>query len=374
MPLRKTATLAVAGVAVAAGATTAGLLASAASAAPASHASQKQNPSYQVRDVLYGWNQSHKNSHTGKSEELTDPAGLTQYDGSLYAAFTNGVGSQGQASASGNLDSTIVEFTPGGSVEAKWDVAGQAGGLAANPATGAIIVTVNAAGDSSIYSIAPGGPVTHYAYSEALPSKGGTGEATYYNGQLLVTGSAPAAPAATSPAVYSVTLNQTTKVATIKPYYWDNSAAKIANDSGSGGDPLGTNVSLDLTSPSSISVLAATAPRFASHLIVSSGSSEVIGSESGSLWDLRTAQPVGDVAVVTSWNGTLYASNPVTDTINYVGNLPIWPGTAFVAVNPGSSSARVERLNLQSGQLLSQGFWGVSLKPQDLLYVPSSGN
>jgi hypothetical protein len=372
MPLRKTATLAVAGVAVAAGATTAGLLASAASAAPASHASQKQNPSYQVRDVLYGWNQSHKNSHTGKPEELTDPAGLTQYDGSLYAAFTNGVGSQGQASASGNLDSTIVEFTPGGSVEAQWDVAGQAEGLAANPSTGQIVVTVNSAANSSIYSIQPGGSVTHYAYSEALPSKGGTGEATYFGGQLLVTASQPTAPAASSPAVYSVSLDSATKVAAIKAYYWDNSGAKIANDNGGSGDQLGTNVTLDLTSPSSISVLASTAPRLANHLIVSSGSSEVIGSYSGSLWDLKTSEPVGDVAVVTSWNGTLYASNPVTDTVNSVNNLPIWPGTAFVAVNPGTSSAAVERLNLESGQLLSQGFWGVSLKPQDLLYVPGS--
>ena len=135
MRLRKTVTLTAAGVAVAVAAATAGLLASAASATPAK---PEQNPSYQVRDVLYGWDQKHANSHTGKSEELTDPAGLAQYDGTLYAAFTNGVGSAGQASASGNLDSTIVQFTPGGSVEAQWDVAGQAEGLAANPASGEI--------------------------------------------------------------------------------------------------------------------------------------------------------------------------------------------------------------------------------------------
>jgi hypothetical protein len=369
MRLRKTVTLTAAGVAVAAGATTAGLLASAASATPAK---PKQNPSYQVRDVLYGWNQKHANSHTGKPEELTGPAGLAQYDGTLFAAFTNGVGSAGQASASGNLDSTVVEFTPRGSVEGQWDVAGQAEGLAANPSTGQIVVTVNSAANSSIYSIQPGGSVTHYAYSEALPSKGGTGEAAYYGSRLLVTGSQPTAPAATSPAVYSVSLDSATKVATIKAYYWDNSAAKVANDNGGSGDQLGTNLTLDLTSPSSISVLASTAPRLANHLIVSSGSSEVIGSYSGSLWDLETSQPVGDVAVVTSWNGTLYASDPVTDTVNSIDNLPIWPGTAFVAVNPGTSSATVERLNLESGQLLSQGFWGVTLRPQDLLYVAGS--
>jgi hypothetical protein len=272
------------------------------------------------------------------------------------------------------VDSTIVEFTSGGSVVAQWDVAGQAQALTANPATGEVVATVNPAGNSSLYSIEPGGQVIHYAYSKALASKGGTGEATYDGSQLLVTASQPTAPAWSSPAVYSVSLDQTTKVATIKPFYWDNSPARIANDPGGVGDPLGTNVTLGL-SPSSISVLGSTSPRFAKHVVVSSGSSEVIGSGSAGLWDLKTAQPVGDVAVVTQWNGDLYATNPVTDTVNVVGyNKAIWPGTVFVAVNPGSSSARVEQLNLQSGQLLSYGFWGVSLQPQDLLYVPSSGN
>jgi hypothetical protein len=372
MRLSKARTLTLAGVAVAAGATTAGLLASSATAAPAAH--EQSGPSYQVRDILYGWNMKHKNSDTGKSEELSDPAGLAQYGGNLYASFTNGVGAQGQASTSGNVDSTIVEFTSGGSVVAQWDVAGQAQALTANPATGEVIAAVNPAGNSSLYSIEPGGQVIHYAYSKALASKGGTGEATYDGSQLLVTASQPTAPAWSSPAVYSVSLDQTTKVATIKPFYWDNSPARIANDPGGVGDPLGTNVTLGL-SPSSISVLGSTSPRFAKHVVVSSGSSEVIGSGSAGLWDLKTAQPVGDVAVVTQWNGDLYATNPVTDTVNVVGyNKAIWPGTVFVAVNPGSSSARVEQLNLQSGQLLSYGFWGVSLQPQDLLYVPSSGN
>jgi len=372
MHLGKARTLMVAGVAVAAGATTAGLLASSATAAPAAH--KQSGPSYQVRDVLYGWNMKHKNSHTGKSEELSDPSGLAQYSGNLYASFTNGVGAQGQASASGNLDSTIVEFTSGGSVVAQWDVAGQAKALTANSATGEVIATVNPAGSSSLYGIEPGGQVIHYAYSKALASKGGTGGATYDGSQLLVTASQPTAPAWSSPAVYSVSLDQTTKVATIKPFYWDNSPAKIANDPGGARNPLGGNVTLSL-SPSSISVLGSASPRFASHLVVSSGSSEVIGTGSAGLWDLKTAEPVGDVAVATQWNGDLYATNPVTDTINVAGyNKAIWPGTVFIVVNPGTSSAKVEQIDLQSGQLISYGFWGVGFQAQDLLYVPSSGD
>jgi hypothetical protein len=36
--------------------------------------------------------------------------------GNLYVGFQNGVGSKGEASTSGNLDSTLAEFTPAGSV------------------------------------------------------------------------------------------------------------------------------------------------------------------------------------------------------------------------------------------------------------------
>src|ERR1700690_3178091 len=122
MRLSKPRTLTLAGVAVAAGATAAGLLASSATAAPAAH--EQSGPSYQVRDILYGWNMKHKNSDTGKSEGRCGPGRLAPYGGNLYASFTNGVGAKGQASRSGNVATTIVEFTSGGSVATKWDVDG----------------------------------------------------------------------------------------------------------------------------------------------------------------------------------------------------------------------------------------------------------
>ena len=84
--------------------------------------------------------------------------------GNLYVGFQNGVGSQGEVSASGNLDSTLVEFTPAGSVVKQWDVTGKIDGMGADPATGQVIATVNEDSKSSLYTVS-GGTVTHYTYT-----------------------------------------------------------------------------------------------------------------------------------------------------------------------------------------------------------------
>ena len=49
-----------------------------------------------------------------RTERLTQPDDIVTLGGQLYVGFQNGVGSQGEASGSGNLDSTLVEFTPAG--------------------------------------------------------------------------------------------------------------------------------------------------------------------------------------------------------------------------------------------------------------------
>ena len=47
-----------------------------------------------------------------RTESLAQPDDIAALGGNLYVGFQNGVGSQGEASASGNLDSTLAEFTP----------------------------------------------------------------------------------------------------------------------------------------------------------------------------------------------------------------------------------------------------------------------
>ena len=144
--------------------------------------------------------------------------------GNLYVGFQNGVGSQGEASISGNLDSTLVEFTPAGSVVKQWDVTGKIDGMGADSATGQVIVTVNEDSNSSLYTVS-GGTVTHYTYtSSPLPNKGGTDAIAAYNGKILISASAPGtagkAPAS-APAVFVVTLNAGAKTAAVAPFFAD---------------------------------------------------------------------------------------------------------------------------------------------------------
>ena len=84
--------------------------------------------------------------------------------GNLYVGFQNGVGSQGEVAPSGNLDSTLVEFTTAGSVVKQWDVTGKIDGMGADAATGQVIATVNEDSKSSLYVLS-GGTVTHYTYT-----------------------------------------------------------------------------------------------------------------------------------------------------------------------------------------------------------------
>ena len=380
--MRTSKTLAMA-AASAAAVTAAGLLTAAAVASPAYPAAPSQGfPSYSVKTILNGANLSHKNSKTGKSEPLTKPDDITQFAGLLYTAFQNGVGPQGQPAPDGNADSTVVEFTAGGSVVAQWDVTGKVDGLTANPGTGDVIATVNEDLHSSLYDIT-GGTVVHYAYNEALPHHGGTDAISFYKGQMLISASAPgttgaSAPNAAYPAVYAVTLNSGTHVATVTPYFGDEAPAREANVH------LGASTTLALTDPDSSEVVPSFEPRFAGDFMLNSqGDRELIfSSVPSSLWVLKIPQSIDDTAWSTSWNGTLYATDNGADTVNAVGGRPIWPGTTFVAVTPCNANSAPATcpapgfpanylgvLNMYTGQIIRVDLRGGVLHPQGLVYV-----
>jgi hypothetical protein len=375
-------------VLTAASVTVAGLAAAGtfAASALASPAHQQSYPSYAVKQVLFGANLRHANSKTGAKEALTDPDDITQYGGNLYTAFQNGVGPQGQASSSGNLDSTVVEFTHGGSVLAQWDITGQCDGLTADPSTGEIIATVNADAHSSVYSIEPDGTVIHYAYNKALPNNGGTGAISFYKGAMLVSASAPgttgaAAPQPGYPAVYSVTLNQTTKVATVKPYFYDESSARVANNPGG----LGTSVKLALTDPGSNEVVPADAARWAGDFVLTSqgDKEQIYSSQPQSLWVLRLSQPVADTVFPTAPDGVLYATDPASDTVDSVDGGAFWEASSFVAVTPcaANSASRtcttpdyLGLLNEVTGQITPVTLTGANLQPQGLTFLAAAGS
>ena len=367
--------------------TAAGLLTGAAALASPVHPAAPSQffPSYSVKTVLNGAKLSHKNSKTGKSEALTKPDDITQYGGNLYTAFQNGVGPQGEPAADGNKDSTIVEFTPGGSVVAQWDVAGKVDGLTANPATGDVIATVNEDLNSSLYDIT-GGTVVHYSYNEALPHNGGTDAISFYQGQMLISASAPGttgakAPNAGYPAVYAVTLNSTTHVATVKPYFWDEASAREANVH------LGADTKLALTDPDSNEVVPSFAPRFRGDFMLNSqGDQELIfSSVPSSLWVLKLPQSIDDTAWPTSWDSTLYATDNGADTVSAVDGRPFWPGLTFVAVTPCNANSApatcpapgypanyLGQLNMYTGQIIRIHLNG-ALHPQGMIFVDNNG-
>jgi hypothetical protein len=177
-----------------------------ATALPASaRASWHGQPSYYVRQILSGKSLGHWYTKAGSTkrhwERLSSPDDITIFDGDLFTTFQNGVGPQGQASPDGNRDSTIVEFSQGGRVIRQWDLRGKCDGLTANPATGQVIATIDEDANSSLDSIDSWtGQVTHYQYSkQPLPHHGGTDAISFYDGQMLISASAPGTTGAAAP-------------------------------------------------------------------------------------------------------------------------------------------------------------------------------
>ena len=137
-------------------------------------------------------------------EAISQPDDITSLGGDIFVAFQNGVGPQGQASPTGNLDSTVVEFDARGHAVEQWDLVGKCDGLTADPQTGKVIATVNEDAHSSLYLIEPGGAAVHYPYDEPLPRDGGTDAISIYHGhdadqRLGARDDRPAAPQARYP-------------------------------------------------------------------------------------------------------------------------------------------------------------------------------
>jgi hypothetical protein len=215
-------------------------------------------------------------THPGPNgpEPISQPDDITYLDGHIFVGFQNGVGPQGQASTTGNTDSTIVEFNRRGDEVGQWDVAGHCDGLTADPGIQQVIATVNEDANSSMYLIDPrgNGSVVHYVYNERLPSNGGTDAISIYHRMILISASAPGttgapAPQPTYPAVYRVVLDSATRVANVQPLFYDEASATVANRNSA---LYGSTVSLALTDPDSNEDVPSYAHRFAGEFMLTS--------------------------------------------------------------------------------------------------------
>jgi hypothetical protein len=320
------------------------------------------------------------------SEPVSKPDDITRLGNHVFVAFQNGVGAQGEASPSGNLASTIVEFSLTGHEVTQWDVTGKCDGLTADPVTGKVIATVNEDANSSVYLIDPDGgsaPV-HYTYNEPLPSAGGTDAISVYNGTVLISASAPgttgvAAPQASYPAIYVVHFDADSHTAYIHGLFGDEASATVANTNlGS----FGSTVSLGLTDPDSSEVVPSFAHRFGGDFMLNSqGDQEQIffgGDEPLQVLSLSasvddTAWPSGPGELLTSDN-----SNNVVMAVTG----PFERGSEIAAVTPCDSNNApavcpgpdypanyIGQVNADTGAITPIAVDGPAFAPQGMLFL-----
>jgi hypothetical protein len=360
--------------------------ASASASASSSATATASNSGLSVKQIVLGTTLKHTYQPNGKgataTESLSQPDDIVPLGGNLYAGFQNGVGSQGEASTSGNLDSTLVEFTPAGSVVQQWDVTGKIDGMGADAAAGQVIVTVNEDSKSSLYTVS-GGTATHYAYTpSSLPHMGGTDAVSVLNGKILISASAPGtsgkAPAS-APAVFAVTLNSGAKTAAVAPFFADNATATGVNGSNSG-----KQATLALTDPDSNTVVPTTSPKFGGDFMLNSqGDEELIFSPASgtSLQVLKLSQSVDDVAWATSATGTLYTTDSSSNTVDAITGT-FTPGTVFTAVTPcnansapstcpapGYAANSLGTIDLTTGKVGTVATNGL-VTPKGMIFVP----
>jgi hypothetical protein len=328
-----------------------------------------------------------------RSEPLADPDDITVLGHHIFSGFQNGIGPQGQPSTDGNTYSTIVEYTASGHVVQQWDIKGKCDGLTADTAAHLLIATVNEDANSSIYTITPGAlpgeQAARYHYNEPLPHSGGTDAISTYHNLVLISASAPGtigmpAPQPTYPAVYIVTFNSRTRVATVHALFYDEAVARVANT----GAGFGKKVELALTDPDSNEIVPAGGPRFAGDfMLTSQGDEEQIfvqpnrGRFGRYLWVLKLTHSVDDTAWARSPSGKLYGDNTSQDEVEVVTG-PFRPGSIWEAVTPCDENSApatcpapgylpnyLGTLNPWTGLLTRVPLAGPSFRPQGMVFI-----
>jgi hypothetical protein len=376
----------------------ASLLIGGATGATASPARTAHAPQYQVRVILNGAHLRHTFIPAGqkkaRTEALSSPDDIAVLGHDIYTTFQNGVGPQGQPSADGNTDSTIVEFTIGGRVVHQWDLHGKCDGITADTAKRLLIATIDEDAHSSVYTITPGAPsghqVLHYRWNDSpLPHNGGTDAISIWGSKILVSASAPGAvgkpaPQPTYPAVYSVTFHPATLVATVKPLFFDEAEATVANT----GKDYGKKVRLALTDPDSNEDVPPAGPRFANDfMLTSQGDKEqIFYAAGGRLAVLRLSQSVDDTAWARSPRGVLVGANTAGATIDVVTG-PFPAKSIFVAVTPcdadnapatcpapGFPPNYLGQLNPWTGVITKVDVRGPAFGPQGMVFIGPGWN
>lgn len=321
---------------------------------------------------------------------ISQPDDIADLGGHIFVGFQNGVGPQGEASTTGNRDSTIVEFSRSGRKLGQWDITGKCDGLGAIPTIGGVIATVNEDAHSSLYVIRPGhDKAIHYRYDVPLPSKGGTDAISAYHGMILISASAPgttgkAAPRPGYPAIYRTVLNNKRHIASVRGLFSDEATATLANARGSG-----KRVKLALTDPDSNEVVPSYAPRFAGDfMLTSQGDKEQIfvsgaGTSPRGLSVLKLSDSVDDTAWASGRSGAILTTDNGRGTINEITG-PFQRGAEYVADTPcdaagapancpaeGFPANYLGQVNPRTGTITRVPVRGPAVAPQGMLFLGS---
>ena len=141
---------------------------------------------------------------TGAAVKSTSPDSVEFGDGSLWISYQNGADSTGASGAS-----TVVRYSPSGSVLKTWSIAGNVDGLRIDPSTGLVWALQNNDGNSALTVINPvTNATTAYSYGSSYTGGGnsagrGFDDAVFRGGQVFLSETNPGA--GTDPTVVRLT-------------------------------------------------------------------------------------------------------------------------------------------------------------------------
>lgn len=319
------------------------------------------------------------NTPSGKTT-VSQPDDITGLNGSILVGFQNQVGTKGEpvpkgSPGAGNLDSTVVDFSSSGSPARQWNVAGHLDGLTADPATGNVVVTTNEDGNAHLFLIDPSSPQAIEYHLPKLPHGGGLDAISIWHGMILISASAPSGTS--GPAVYVVSLNSSSNMASVHALFADNATAAGATGS----------THLALTDPDSSAVVPASASRFGGQFELTSQGDllQIFAADTSGkrLSELKLSQSVDDSAWPTSASGTLYVTDSSNDLIWKVTG-PFQPGTEIASVTPCNANAApttcpsppkwgpnyLGMVDMSSGAITKLPITGITIVPKGLFFVP----
>ncbi len=328
---------------------------------------------------------------TGKASAY-QPDDITRLGSSVYVAFQNDVGPQGEPTptgepGTGNRDSTIVEFSSAGKPVKHWNVLGHVDGLTADSAKDRVIASANEDANARLYAINPASPQPIQYRVPPLPSHGGLDAISFWHGMLLISASAPgttgkAAPQASYPAVYVTSLNSSTHTVSVRGLFGDEASA-ARTDSGATG-----TTTLALTDPDSNAVVPADASQFGGDFELTSQADKeqifVADASAKRLSVRKLSGVIDDSAWASGPSGALYATDATADLIWKITG-PFERGAQFVSVTPcDAANAPPEAcpappafppnylgiVNESTGAVSKFKVTGATIQPKGMLFVP----